>query len=114
MKCLIILGLLIGGASTCLSQDFSANADVSSESEPAISILIDDPLFLVSSMKTARIVTKDEFEKISLQQIAYIQVITDPSSTIIYGDRAKNGVVLIVMKENLLSERFTAKRRRHR
>lgn len=114
MKCLIILGLLIGGASTCLSQDFVANAVASSESEAAINILLEDPLFLVSSMKTARIVSKDEFEKINHHHIAYIQVITDPSNTIIYGDKAKNGVVLIVLKENLLSERYSPKKRRHR
>ena len=114
MKCLIILGLLIGGASTCLGQDFVANAAISTETETAIHILIDEPLFLVSTMKTARIVTKDEFEKINHLQIAYIQVITDPSSTIIYGDKAKNGVVLVVMKENLLSDRYSPKKRRHR
>ena len=114
MKCLLIFGLLIGGASTCLSQDFVANADASSDPETAISLLLADPLFLVSSMKTARIVTKDEFEKINHHHIAYIQVITDPSSTIIYGDKAKNGVVLIVMKEDPLSERYSPKKRRHR
>ena len=114
MKCLLILGLLIGGASTCLSQDLIANADLSTESVPAVSILLEDPLFLVSSMKTARIVTKDEFEKISHQKIAYIQVITDPYSTLIYGDKAKNGVVLIVMKENAFLDGYSPKKRRHK
>ena len=105
MKCLIIFGILVGGVFTCLGQDFVANADISTESETAINILIDEPLFLVSTMKTARIVTRDDFEKINHLHIAYIQVITDPSSTVIYGDKAKNGVVLIVMKENLLPDR---------
>jgi hypothetical protein len=114
MKYIIIFGLLIGGVFTCLGQDITANAEVSVESEPLTSILIDDPLLLVSSMKTARIVSKGEFEKINHSQIAYIQIITDPSSTFIYGDKAKNGVVLIVMKDTQLSDKYSTKKRRHR
>jgi len=114
MKYLMIFGLLIGGTLTCLSQDFVAKAEVASEADIAISIVGDEPLFLVSSLKTAKIITKDEFDKISYDQIDYIQMISDPSSTIIYGDKAKNGVVLVVMKGTSLSERYTAKRRRHK
>ena len=114
MKYIIIFGLLIGGTFTCLGQDITADADVSGESEPSVRILIDDPLFLVSSMKTARIVSRDEFEKINHQHISYIQVIRDPSSTVIYGDKAKNGVVLIVMKDIQLPDRYSTKKRRHK
>jgi hypothetical protein len=39
-------------------------------------------------------------------------MINDPSSTYIYGEKAKNGIVLIVMKGNTFSEKFAGKKRR--
>lgn len=113
MKCLLILGLLIGGVFTSQAQDLTTTTESPIQSELTIEFSGDEPLYLVSSMKTARIVTKDEFEKINSDQIDYIQVIRDPSSTIIYGDKAKNGVVLIVMKGVLFPEKY-AKRRKHK
>lgn len=114
MKYILIFSLLFVGALSCLGQDFVTKSETASEPDAAIQIVGDEELFLVSSFKTARIITKDEFEKISLDQIDYIQVIKDPSSTIIYGDKARNGVVLVVMKGTFLSDRYTTKRRRNR
>jgi hypothetical protein len=41
-------------------------------------------------------------------------MINDPSSTYIYGEKAKNGIVLIVMKGNAFSEKFAGKKRRNK
>ena len=116
MKCLLILGLLIGCVLTSGAQDLTTTSETPIESELTIELSSSEPLYLVSSMKTAKIVTKDEFEKINSDQIDYIQVIKDPSSTIIYGDKARNGVVLIVMKgfsfpEKSFSEKYSRKRK---
>ena len=116
MKCLLIFGLLIGGVFSSAAQDLATPSEGTLGSDLIINLT--EPLYLVSSMKTAKIVTKEEFEKINSDQIDYIQVIRDPSSTIIYGDKAKNGVVLIVMKgilfpEKSFSEKYS-KKRKHR
>jgi hypothetical protein len=118
MKCLLIFGLLIGGVFSGVAQDLTTTSEVPVESDLTTILAGDEPLYLVSSMKTARIITKDEFEKINTHQVDYIQVIRDPSSTVIYGDKAKNGVVLIVMKANLFPEKSFSekysKKRKHR
>lgn len=55
-------------------------------------------LYVKSQRGVAKIITKDEAENISASNIDYISVLKDPSAIHIYGDKGKNGVVLIVMK----------------
>jgi hypothetical protein len=62
----------------------------------------------------AKIISKDEFEKINTDHIQYISVINDPSSVHIYGDKGKNGVVLIVMKSELMADKFSARKKRQK
>jgi hypothetical protein len=106
MKFLLMFGLLLGGLLPGVAQDIE-NKSEPSEFDVLVNPLSDERLYLVSSMKTAKIITKDQFEKINQDQVDYIQVINDPSSIYIYGDKAKNGVVLIVMKN-------IVKKRKHR
>jgi hypothetical protein len=113
MKFLLIIAVLIGCGLTCGAQDIIATPEASTELDGVLD-LGDEPLYLVSSMKTAKIITKDQFEKINQDQVDYIQVIRDPSSVAIYGDKARNGVVLIVMKGNSFSEKYSSKRRRQK
>jgi len=114
MKFLLIFGLLIGGVLTCQSQDLITTPEASTELGGVIDLGGGEPLYLVSSMKTAKIITKDQFEKIDQDQVDYIQMIKDPSSIAMYGDKARNGVVLIVMKGNSISEKYSSKRRRQK
>lgn len=116
MKFLLFSGLLLGCVFSGLAQNVATKSEIPSELDVTIDVGGDEPLYLVSSMKTARIITKDQFEKIDAEQVDYIQVIKDPSSTVIYGDKAKNGVVLIVMKgfsfsEKSFSEKYSRKRK---
>jgi predicted peroxiredoxin len=104
MKFLLMFGLLIGGVSPILAQDMGNKSEILTDLG---ALAADERLYLVSSMKTAKIITKDQFEKINQDQVEYVQIINDPSSIHIYGDKAKNGVVLIVMKS-------IAKKRRHK
>ena len=113
MKCLLIFGLLLGGVVTCPGQDLIATPEGSTELDGGIDLGEDEPLYLVSSMKTAKIITREQFEKINHDQVDYIHVIKDPSSIAIYGDKARHGVVLIVMKANSL-EKYSSKRRRQK
>lgn len=109
MKYLLIVGLMIGGCSLGLAQ---GSADKSISAEVSASVL--EPLYVVSAMKSAKIITKGEFDKISPDDIDYVKMIDDPSSLYIYGDKAKNGVMLIVLKGNSVFEKYSSKKRRHR
>ncbi len=111
MKFLLLAGLLIGGVLPGLAQDIAGKTETPSEFD----LTVDpghEPLYLVSSMKSARLISKDQFDKIDHEQVDYIKMINDPSSTYIYGEKAKNGIVLIVMKGNAFSEKFAGKKRR--
>jgi len=114
MKFLLIFTLLLVGVLTGRAQDLTAIPDGTTESGGVIDLGGGEPLYLVSSMKTAKIITKDQFEKIDQDQVDYIQMIKDPSSIAMYGDKARNGVVLIVMKGNSISEKYSSKRRRQK
>jgi len=109
MKYLLIVGLMIGGCSLGLAQ---GNVDKAIAGEASASAV--EPLYVVSAMKSAKIVTKDEFDKISPDDIDYMKMIDDPSSVYIYGEKAKNGVMLIVLKGTSLLEKYSSKKRRHR
>jgi hypothetical protein len=116
MKFLLFSGFLLGCVFSVLAQDVATKPELPPEIDVTIDLGGDEPLYLVSSMKTARIITKDQFEKIDAEQVDYIQVIKDPSSIYIYGDKARNGVVLIVMKgfsfsEKSFSEKYSRKRK---
>jgi hypothetical protein len=111
MKFLLFSGLLLGGVFSALAQDLGTKPDVPSELDVTIDLGAYEPLYLISSMKTARIITKDQFEKIDAGQVDYIQVIKDPSSIYIYGEKARNGVVLVVMKGFSFSEKYSRKRK---
>lgn len=110
MKFLLIVGMLMSGCTLCMAQDRS----VTVTEMDGISALPVDPLYVVSSMKTAKIITRDQFDKISTEDIDYVKMLDDPASIYIYGDKAKNGVMLIVLKDNSFFERYSTKKRRHK
>jgi hypothetical protein len=113
MKYLMMFGFLVASSTLCLAQDIEEKVDGTSD----VLVLADagmQPLYVVSAMKTAKIISKDEFDKLNQSQIDYIQVINDPSSTTIYGEKARNGVVLVVMKGTSISEKFSGRKKRQR
>ena len=112
MKYLLIVGFLIGTCSLGLAQE--NKSEIVAELDVTVDPAIDEPLYVVSSMKTAKIITKDQFEKISHDDIDYVKVINDPSAIHIYGDKARHGVVLVVLKGTSFSEKYPAKKRRER
>ena len=113
MKYLLIFGFIVGCCSMALSQEIADKPVVPSSFDPADNTLNTDPLYLRSIGGSAKIISKDEFEKIDAEDINYIKIITDPSSIYIYGDKGKNGVMLIVMKSTF-SEKYSGKKRRQK
>jgi hypothetical protein len=114
MRYLLMIAFLLSGFNLTFAQENrEASEIVTSEFELANAEDLDQ-LYLRSFRGSAKIISKAEYEKISAEEIAYISIINDERSTYIYGDKAKNGVVLVVMKENSLSERFSTRKRRNR
>src|SRR5688572_14441349 len=115
MRHLVMIVILMG---TCLSlraQDNSEKSDITVSSlNPALDPMEGGQLYLRSFRGSAKIITKDEFERINSDEIDYIQVLNDERSTYIYGDKGKNGVVLVVMKVNSLSQKFSTRKRRQK
>ena len=117
MKYLLIAGFLMCGCIVAAAQEFEDKSATSSEFNPlGNSLDLDnDPLYLRSTNGSAKIISKDEFERIlASDQIDYIRVINDPSSIYIYGDKGKNGVVLVVMKGDSFSSKFPGRKRKNK
>lgn len=73
-----------------------------------------DLLFVKSQRGIAKIITKDEAENLSESTIDYISVLKDPSAIHIYGDKGKNGVVLIVMKNEAARAKVSPRKKQQR
>ena len=114
MRYLVMIGFLLGGFSLTFAQENrEASASVTSEFDLANAEDLEQ-LYVQSFKGSAKIISKARYEKISADDIAYVSINNDQRSTSIYGDRANNGVVLIVLKNNSFSERFSAPKRRNR
>jgi hypothetical protein len=114
MKYFLIIGFLLGGFTLTLAQENVETSEVIASAFNPADLECPDPLYVRSVRGSAKIITKEEFEKIGSGEIAYVSILNDERSTYIYGDKAKNGVVLIVMKDNSLSEKFSTRKRRNR
>jgi hypothetical protein len=115
MKYLLIAGLLICGCMVAAAQEIGDKTATTLEYSPLENSLSGDPLYVRSVNGSAKIISKDEFERIlETDQVSYVQHITDPSSIFIYGDKGKNGVILIVMKGDSFSSKYPGRKRRQR
>lgn len=112
MRYLMILGLFMSCFTLAFAQENVDKTEVPSAFDP--NSLAGDPLYLRSVRGIAKIISKDEFEKINTEDVDYIKMITDPSSIYIYGDKGKNGVVLVVMKDHSLAGKYSSRKRRQK
>lgn len=108
----MIIGLLMSCCTMAFAQENADKSEVPSAFDP--NSLGGDPLYLRSVRGSAKIITKGEFEKINTEDVDYIKMISDPSSIYIYGDKGKNGVVLVVMKDYSLSGKYSSRKRRQK
>lgn len=69
-------------------------------SQPNVNIVDGDPLFVIDG----EVAAKDEMSGIKPEDIVAIDVLRNASATAIYGEKGKNGVVLIKTKKNLKIE----------
>jgi hypothetical protein len=58
-----------------------------------------DPLFVISNGGIQKEASKEDLEKLSITQIASVEVLIDSESLLAYGEKGKNGVMIISLKE---------------
>lgn len=105
----IILAFVIGLNTLVLAQqnpEQQPKAD-----QPAFKSTINvDPLFKIDSVEMSR----EEFERaVVLEKIESIQVLKDPNLAALYGDKARNGVVIVITRERpSFAEEFLSRKKR--
>jgi TonB family protein len=90
-------GYSISGGMNGIMQKGSENVTITSSTPNGITIrgtsgLNGQPLYIVDGVETKSV------EKLSPEGIEKIEILKDQSSTILYGDKGKNGVILITSK----------------
>ena len=115
MKYLLLGCFLFCSCLVAAAQDIGDKTATTADFSSLENSLSGDPLYVRSINGSAKIISKDEYERVlETDQVSYIQHITDPSSIFIYGDKGKNGVILIVMKGDSFSSKYPGRKRRQR
>src|SRR5687768_10637452 len=101
MKYLIVLLFAcFGTLSYAQKQQKQAPSEVASTKKAVKKISNGDQLYLLSVDNKTQEISKAEFDKIDKDQIEYVKVLKDAGLISMYGEKGKNGVVLVVMKNN--------------
>lgn len=62
---------------------------------------IPEPLFVISTGGIEKEITKEELEKLTITQIASVEMVVDNEMLKAYGEKGKNGVMIINLREDL-------------
>ena len=82
-----------------------------SQDRPAFKSTISlDPLFKIDSVEMSR----EAFERaVALGKIESVEVLKDPNLTALYGDKARNGVVIVITRDRpSFAEEFLNRKKR--
>lgn len=111
IKYIIILAFVIGLHTTVLSQQNPVPKPVTQDQPAPFKATLNlDPIYKVDSVEMSR----EEFERaVALGNIESIQVMNDPKVTALYGDQARNGVIIIITKDRpSFAEEFLSRKKR--
>jgi hypothetical protein len=101
MKYLIVLLFVgLGTLTYAQKQQKQAPSEVASTKKAVKKVSHGDQLYLLSVDNKTQEISKAEFDKIDKDQIEYVKVLKDAGLISMYGEKGKNGVVLVVMKNN--------------
>lgn len=102
MKCLIVAAFAI---CTCAFA-YGQQTETSTESLPVQNTLeepasspIPEPLYVISEGGIKKEASKEDLEKLNITQIESVEVLIDNESLQAYGDKGKNGVMIICLRE---------------
>ncbi len=101
MKSLIVAAFLLGSCAVAYGQETNSQVDV----VPVETSVVDhsqpppEPLYVISEGGIFREASKEDLEKINITQIASVEVLIDAELLLAYGDKGKNGVMIISLKD---------------
>jgi hypothetical protein len=102
MKSLIVAAFLLCSCAIAYSQQTSSHV----ETPAAETINVDlsqpppEPLFVISEGGILKEASKEDLEKLTITQIASVEFLIDSESLLAYGEKGKNGVMIISLKED--------------
>lgn len=126
MKKILITGFLcVGGILFAQTIDYHPNRDPISGTEnfPGVKMLPSskETNFCLCCNKDAKIkpliilngkeISKDEFENVDSQKIKSIEVLKETKAIELYGEKAKNGVIIIKAKKNWRPKKIKMKKK---
>lgn len=101
MKYLLVAAFTVCTCALAYAQENESEAR--SHSNPQTEVIppeIPEPLFLISEGGITKEASKEELEKLTITQIASVEMLLDIESIQEYGEKAKNGVMIICLKED--------------
>ena len=110
MKCLIVVAFTICSCAVAYAQQTNSQKDtppVQGSVAKQIEVRAFDsggpppePLFVISEGGIKKEASKEDLEKISITQVASVELLVDSESLEEYGEKGKNGVMIICLKED--------------
>ena len=104
MKSLLVAAFTL---CSCVFVYAQQNAESSAEPRPIPSTKevappdFHEPLFVLSVGGIEKEISKEELEKLTITQIASVEMVVDNNLLKEYGDKGKNGVMIINLREDL-------------
>ncbi len=110
MKCLIVVAFTVCSCAVAYAQQTNSQKDTppvknSLAKQLQVSSLTPlgpppEPLFVISEGGINKEATKEDLERISITQVESVEVLIDRESLAEYGEKGKNGVMIISLKED--------------
>jgi|SRR5688572_7732324 hypothetical protein len=104
MKSLLVAAFTICSFIVVYGQQAESSKEtrpVQNTEEVASAPSIPEPLFVISVGGIEKEISKEELEKLTITQIASVEMLVDNELLKEYGDKGKNGVMIINLREDL-------------
>jgi hypothetical protein len=100
MKSLIVAAFLVCSCAVAYAQQTNSQPDTPPVQAiaPELSQPPPEPLYVISTAGVLKEASKEDLEKLSITQIASVELVIDSELLLAYGDKGKNGVMIIELK----------------
>jgi hypothetical protein len=101
MKSLIVAAFLLGSCAFAYGQETNSQVDV----PPVETVVVHsepppEPLYVIAEGGIFKEASKEDLEKLNITQIASVEVLMDTELLLAYGEKGKNGVMIISLRED--------------
>jgi hypothetical protein len=104
MKSLLVAAFTICSCVLVYAQQAESSKEtrpIQTSQEVTTPPVIPEPLFVISVGGIEKEISKEELEKITINQIASVEMLVDNELLKEYGEKGKNGVMIINLREDL-------------